>query len=174
MGKTAPLKKKAVSIHSRAAKRASSPSIDIDKSLKDVKPPVEAKTYRPSVLAVHQNAGISKKKKNGRTMSAKARRRQEKGLDRAEAIMDRTEKKIERSKGKVRTIQERAKGWEELNKKIATSKSQYAVLERESSPESANEDQRVVEDIDIIDATVNEQFQPNNSSENAEGEDEIL
>ncbi|RFU30098.1 hypothetical protein B7463_g6255, partial [Scytalidium lignicola] len=153
MSKTASLKKKGVSLHSRAAKRASSPSIDTDKSLKDVKPPAESKTYRPSVLAVHQSAGISKKKNNGRALSAKARRRQEKGLDRAEVVMDRTEKKVEKSKGKARTIQERAKGWEELNKKIVISKTQYAILEREGSAESENGHIATGEDIELDDAT---------------------
>jgi len=108
-------------VHSRAAKRASSPSIDTDKSLKNVKPPVESSNYRPSVLAVHQGAGVSKKSKNGRksVLSAKAKRRQEKGLDRAEAVMDKKEIKIEKSRGKARNVQDRAKAWEEQNKKIA-------------------------------------------------------
>jgi hypothetical protein len=128
MAKTAPIKKKkgimylfamrletilinfdlASSVHSRAAKRASSPSIDTDKSLKNVKPPTESKSHRPSVLAVHQGAGVSKKSKNGRksVLSAKAKRRQEKGLDRAEAVMDKKEKKVEKSKGKANSARE--------------------------------------------------------------------
>jgi hypothetical protein len=138
MGKTAPNKKKTreystialfrlrhqqrtvASIHSRAAKRASSPGIDLDKSHKDLKPPSTSKTSRPSVLAVHQGAGVSKKSKNGRksVLSAKARKRQEKGLDRAEAFMDKKEKKVENSKGRARTVQERSKAWDDLNKKM--------------------------------------------------------
>lgn len=104
-------------MRSRAAKRASSPSIDTDKSLKNVKAPVET-VYRPQVLSPHQGAGVSKKK-NGRKaqLSSKAKRRQEKGMDRAEAIMDRTSTKIEKSKYKGRNVQERAKNWEALNKK---------------------------------------------------------
>ncbi|RAL64804.1 hypothetical protein DID88_001401 [Monilinia fructigena] len=101
MGKTAPLKNKAsTSVRSRAAKRASSPSIDTDKSLKNIKAPVETK-------------------KSGRKaqLSSKAKRRQEKGMDRAEAIMDRTSTKIEKSKYRGRNVQERAKNWEALNKK---------------------------------------------------------
>jgi hypothetical protein len=119
----------AASVHSRAAKRASSPGIDLDKSLKDVKPP-ETKTQRPSVLAIHQGAGISKKSKNGRkaVLSAKAKRRQEKGMDRAEAVMDKKEKKVEKSKGKARTVQERAKAWDELNKKTLAKKAREEAL----------------------------------------------
>lgn len=119
----------AASVHSRAAKRASSPGIDLDKSLKDVKPP-ETKTQRPSVLAIHQGAGISKKSKNGRkaVLSAKAKKRQEKGMDRAEAVMDKKEKKVEKSKGKARTVQERAKAWDELNKKMLAKKAREEAL----------------------------------------------
>ncbi|TVY62855.1 hypothetical protein LSUE1_G007939 [Lachnellula suecica] len=127
MAKTAPNKKKTpASIHSRAAKRASSPGIDLDKSLKDLKPPTASKTSRPSVLAVHQGAGVTKKSKNGRksVLSSKARKRQEKGLDRAEAVMDKKEKKIEKSRGRAKTVQERSKAWEEQNKKILAKKAQ--------------------------------------------------
>ncbi|KIN04270.1 hypothetical protein OIDMADRAFT_159630 [Oidiodendron maius Zn] len=129
MGKTAPLKRKGASVHSRAAKRASSPSIDTDKSLKNIKPPTESKTHRPSVLAVHQGAGVSKKSKHSRksVLSAKAKRRQERGMDRAEAVMDKIEKKVEKSKGKARKVQERAKAWEELNKSVLTGKTHNGV-----------------------------------------------
>jgi hypothetical protein len=111
---------KAASIHSRAAKRASSPSIDLDKSLKSVKPPGDAKDIRPSVLAIHQGAGISKKSKNGRksVLSAKAARRKEKGMDRAEAFMDKKDKKVEKSKGRARNVQDRSKAWEVQNKTL--------------------------------------------------------
>ncbi|KAF8866922.1 hypothetical protein BDZ45DRAFT_667591 [Acephala macrosclerotiorum] len=130
MGKTAPIKKKGgASVHSRAAKRASSPGIDLDKSLKDLKPPQGTKKQRPSVLAIHQGAGVTKKKNGRKTvLSAKAKRRQEKGMDRAEAVMDKTEKKVQKSKGKARTVQERAKNWEELNKKMLAQKAREEAL----------------------------------------------
>lgn len=50
-------------------------------------------------------------------MSAKARRRHERGLQMAEAVAERTSKKVEQSKGRGRAIQNRSKGWEEINKK---------------------------------------------------------
>jgi hypothetical protein len=148
----------AASVHSRAAKRASSPSIDLDKSLKDVKPP-ETKTQRPSVLAIHQGAGISKKSKNGRkaVLSGKAKRRQEKGMDRAEAVMDKKEKKVEKSKGKARTVQERAKAWDELNKKMLAKKAreEALALEKLEKENWVDEDEAGGEkfgDIEIEDA----------------------
>ncbi|KLU92739.1 hypothetical protein MAPG_11641 [Magnaporthiopsis poae ATCC 64411] len=111
--------KKAPSKHSRAARRATSPSIDTDKSLKNVKPPAESINLRPAVLAAQHGAGVGKMKKarSGRkaVLSSRARRRHEKGMDRAEAIMDRTLSKIEKSKGQARTIQGRRKAWEDIN-----------------------------------------------------------
>ena len=85
-----------------------------------MKPPSDAKDIRPSVLAIHQGAGISKKSKNGRksVISAKAARRKEKGMDRAEAFMDRKEKKVEKSKGRARNVQDRSKAWEVQNKTL--------------------------------------------------------
>jgi hypothetical protein len=148
----------AASVHSRAAKRASSPGIDLDKSLKDVKPP-ETKTQRPSVLAIHQGAGITKKSKNGRksVLSAKAKRRQEKGMDRAEAVMDKKEKKVEKSKGKARTVQERAKAWDDLNKKILAKKAREEALvleklEKENWVDEDGVEGETMEDVEVGDA----------------------
>jgi hypothetical protein len=110
----------AASVHSRAVRRATSPGIDLDKSLKDVKPPSDAREIRPSVLAIHQGAGITKKSKHGRksVVSARAARRKEKGMDRAEAFMDKKEKKVEKSKGRSKNVQDRSKAWEVQNKAI--------------------------------------------------------
>lgn len=174
MAKTAPIKKKkgimylfampletilikfdlASSVHSRAAKRASSPSIDTDKSLKNVKPPTESKSHRPSVLAVHQGAGVSKKSRNGRksVLSAKAKRRQEKGLDRAEAVMDKKEKKVEKSKGKARTVQERAKAWDDLNKKTLAKKARQEALEKENWVDEQEDQDGMDDDVGLGDA----------------------
>lgn len=49
-------------------------------------------------------------------MSAKARRRHEKGLQMAEAIAERTGRKVEKSKGRGRSVQDRSRGWDEINK----------------------------------------------------------
>ncbi|KAL8400582.1 hypothetical protein RB594_000832 [Gaeumannomyces avenae] len=109
--------KNAPSKHSRAARRATSPGIDTDKSLKNVKPPAEPVNQRPAVLAAQHGAGVGKKGKSGRKAvpSSRARRRHEKGMDRAEAVMDRTLSKIEKSKGQARTVQGRRKAWDDIN-----------------------------------------------------------
>jgi hypothetical protein len=170
----------AASVHSRAAKRASSPGIDLDKSLKDVKPP-ETKTQRPSVLAIHQGAGISKKSKNGRkaVLSAKAKKRQEKGMDRAEAVMDKKEKKVEKSKGKARTVQERAKAWDELNKKMLAKKAreEALALEKLEKENWVDEDEAGSEkfgDIELEDAPTAESAVSGIVPEPTEDEEEIL
>jgi hypothetical protein len=71
-------------------------------------------------------------------LSAKAKRRQEKGMDRAEAVMDKKEKKVEKSKGKARTVQERAKAWDELNKKMLAKKAREEALALEKEKEKEN------------------------------------
>ncbi|KAJ6782019.1 hypothetical protein PWT90_05874 [Aphanocladium album] len=105
---------------SRAARRATSPSIDTDKSLKDVQPPKHHKPAdRPSVLAVHHSAGVQKKTNQRKAhMSAKARKRREKGMEMAEAVMERTSNKFQRSLNRQRTVESRARGWDAINKDV--------------------------------------------------------
>lgn len=108
----------APSKHSREARRATSPSINTDKSLKDVKLPTQSVNQRPSVLAIHHGAGVNKKQKSGRKLSSRARRRAELNQDKAVAISERTENKIAKSKGSSRNIQTRRKDWDEINKMV--------------------------------------------------------
>jgi hypothetical protein len=85
-------------------------------------------------------------------LSAKAKRRQEKGLDRAEAVMDKKEKKVEKSKGRARTVQERAKAWEELNKDILAKKEKAAQLAKENWVDEEDDLDGMQEDVDVGDA----------------------
>ncbi|TPX08168.1 uncharacterized protein E0L32_001936 [Thyridium curvatum] len=113
--------KKPPSKHSRAARRATSPSINTDKSLKNVQAPAPSTDHRPSILGLHQAAGVTKKtRKQGRKAapSARARRRADRGADRAEQIMDRTQAKVQRSKAASRAIQSRSRGWDEINGEV--------------------------------------------------------
>ncbi|KAI2465675.1 Alb1-domain-containing protein [Annulohypoxylon bovei var. microspora] len=129
-------KKKGPSVHSRAARRATSPGIDTDKSLKNVQPPAESVDHRPSILSIHQGAGVTKKTRKSRNMSTKARKRYEKGQDRATAVMDRRETKITKSKGQSRTIQTRRKTWDDINNQIpATTKKTQAEVDGEDDQE---------------------------------------
>lgn len=107
----------APSLHSRAARRATSPSINTDKSLKEIRPPAESLNQRPSVLGLHQNAGVTKKSRRGRkaVLSTRARKRHEKGLERAEEIVDRTANKVAKSKRAASNIADRKKAWDDVN-----------------------------------------------------------
>ncbi|PHH74835.1 hypothetical protein CDD80_2822 [Ophiocordyceps camponoti-rufipedis] len=110
-------KSRVPSKHSRAARRATSPSINTDKSLKEVTLPRDA-VSRPSVLAIRQSAGVQKKTKPSRKsrMSTKARRRHDKGLEMAEAVGERTAAKTRRSVGRARVARNRRKPWDDVNK----------------------------------------------------------
>lgn len=67
---------------------------------------------------MHRSAGVAKKAKPTRKthMSAKARRRHEKGLEMAEAVVERTSKKVQRSLGKEKLVKDRSRAWEKINK----------------------------------------------------------
>ncbi|KAM0461598.1 hypothetical protein ACHAPV_004306 [Trichoderma viride] len=135
----------APSRRSRAARRATSPSINTDKSLKNATLPASSSSTstaapRPSVLAARHNAGVTKKVRRGRAVSAKGRRRQEKGLEMAEAIVERTSKKLEKSFGKARVVQSRAKKWDDINKDALKSKENaFAVLMQDGDDEDKEE-----------------------------------
>ena len=125
-----------ISKHSRAARRATSPSINTDRSLKDVSLPTSAPSAsstkhnsdgktedsssnaaRPSVLAAHRSAGVQKRKaKPGRRVSARARRRAQKGAEMAEAVLERTSRKVRISEGKIKTVKDRSKAWDAINR----------------------------------------------------------
>ncbi|KAI9898742.1 hypothetical protein N3K66_007102 [Trichothecium roseum] len=111
------VKKKAPSKHSRAARRATAVDIDTDKSLKEITPPTLHRKARPSVLSAHAGSGVSKKASRRKSQpSSRARRRHEKALEMAEAVVERTGKKVQRSKSRGRSVQERARGWDDINR----------------------------------------------------------
>ncbi|CAH0040292.1 unnamed protein product [Clonostachys solani] len=144
----------AVSKHSRAARRAASPTFETDKALQDYKPPARASAPRPSVLAIHQSAGVDKKpSKRGRKsqLSSKARRRQERGLQMAEAILERTSLKVEKSKVRGRSVQERSKTWDSINKKALDAKEVQTdddEPEQDASKTAKDKDWETDEDMD--------------------------
>lgn len=109
-----------VSLHSRAARRATSPSLNTDKSLKNITPPDSTSTPHPAMLSA-QNAGISKKKRQ-KPLSRQQRLRQRKGVARADAVSDKLEKKVAKSLGSKKNIKERSKAWEEIDGKIRSGK----------------------------------------------------
>lgn len=143
----------APSLHSRAARRATSPSINTDKSLKDVQPPPESLNQRPSVLGLHQNAGVTKKSKRGRkaVLSTRARKRHERGLERAEEIVDRTAVKVQKSKRSASNIAERKKAWDDVNgsvDKVSGNSNKFAGLAMGDDDQVEGEGEESVQELD--------------------------
>ncbi|KAI9740266.1 MAG: hypothetical protein M1834_004844 [Cirrosporium novae-zelandiae] len=101
------------SIHSRAARRAGSPSLGVNKSQRSLEAPEDSAAVRPHVLAAHHGDAIKKKKSKRETRQQRLRR--EKGLERAEIVMDQLEKKVAKSVVKEKTIKARRANWQELN-----------------------------------------------------------
>ncbi|KAH6649025.1 Alb1-domain-containing protein [Truncatella angustata] len=150
MGKGTITKNRGLSKHSRAARRATDVDIDTDKSLKEVRPPKDDSiNNRPSVLAIHQGAGISKKQKNGRNMSSRAKKRAEEKQDKAAAIMERTENKIEKSKNSAKTVLTRRKNWEDINKDVPLDKNPFANLGDDDEDEEEEEEEESEADDEI-------------------------
>ncbi|EUC49984.1 hypothetical protein COCMIDRAFT_32773 [Bipolaris oryzae ATCC 44560] len=121
MAKTAKVKKRQVTIHSRAARRATSPSLSLPLSAqpsthttRDSTSPSRPSTLNPHALAA-LDAGIQKRQKKTSNMTRAQRLRHQKGLERAEENMDKLANKRLKSAGKGRKVVERAKGWEDIN-----------------------------------------------------------
>ncbi|KAF1957758.1 hypothetical protein CC80DRAFT_442665 [Byssothecium circinans] len=117
MAKTAKIKKKQSTLHSRAARRAVSPTDhsltkSAPKTRDSVSPAPDASSAKPHVLAA-RNAGISKSK--SKPLKRAQRLRQQKGMERAEENMDKLELKRAKSFGKEKKVKQRAKAWDEVN-----------------------------------------------------------
>ncbi|OJJ61803.1 hypothetical protein ASPSYDRAFT_75810 [Aspergillus sydowii CBS 593.65] len=110
-------KARTVSKHSRAARRAASPSLDLDKSLTSLPRAENTPMQRESILADRANAGVSKKQSKAKAKSRAQRLRQQKGMDRAEAIMDQLEIKVAKSENRAKTVKSRRAEWSDLNGK---------------------------------------------------------
>lgn len=71
------------------------------------------------MLAAHHAAGVQKRSSHRKThLSAKARKRREKGMEMAEAVMERTSSKVQRSLNRQRTVDQRRKEWDTINKDV--------------------------------------------------------
>ncbi|KAF2466096.1 uncharacterized protein BDR25DRAFT_237994 [Lindgomyces ingoldianus] len=117
MAKTAKLKKRQSTLHSRASRRALSPptAITLSKSLSTTTTTSSrpSTTPNPHVLAAH-SAGITKKPKF-KQLKRQQRIRHQKGLERAADVLDKRELKVQKSVGKERKVRDRKKGWEDVN-----------------------------------------------------------
>ncbi|KAG9191269.1 hypothetical protein G6011_09357 [Alternaria panax] len=160
MAKTAKVKKRPVTIHSRAARRAASPSLNLDKSAqkpanttRDSASPSRPSQANPHALKA-KDAGIQKKQKNATKMTRAQWLRYQKGLERAEENMDKLEKKRAKSVGKSKKIVERAKGWEDVNGDGTKKSKKQVALEQLEAEEKRKEREWVSdEDMDVEEET---------------------
>ncbi|KAF2216548.1 hypothetical protein CERZMDRAFT_104785 [Cercospora zeae-maydis SCOH1-5] len=149
MAKVPKVKKKGVSVHSRAARRGAEPA---RKDLEAIKPPKEEKDYKPW-LHNAQNAGIQKKQKKKQLTTAQ-RRRQEKALEKADAISGKHEKKVADSKRRSARTQTRAKEWEELNEQAEAAKPAAEETKKSVKPAKASATVGAVGDVVMPDTAV--------------------
>ncbi|CAG5181050.1 uncharacterized protein ALTATR162_LOCUS9568 [Alternaria atra] len=160
MAKTAKVKKRPVTIHSRAARRAASPSLNLDKSAqkpanttRDSASPSRPSQANPHALKA-KDAGIQKRQKKDTKMTRAQRLRYQKGLERAEENMDKLEKKRAKSVGKSKKIVERAKGWEDVNGDGTKKSKKEVALEQLEAEEKRKEREWVSdEDMDVEEET---------------------
>ncbi|KAL5384398.1 hypothetical protein PMIN06_009742 [Paraphaeosphaeria minitans] len=124
MGKTAKPKARQISTHSRAARRAASPSLDAPTAAKpsnlsrtrSTSP--DSKTAKPHILAASTGAGIAKArspKSKGKPMKRGQRLRALEAAEKAEANAEKLALKVAKSLGREKKVKERRKGWEEVN-----------------------------------------------------------
>ncbi|KAJ5695855.1 hypothetical protein N7536_006267 [Penicillium majusculum] len=135
-------KSKSQSQHSRAARRAESPSLDLDKSVTSLPRAESPTTTRPSVLADRATSGIQKKQKKNDKVSRAQRLRQQKGMDRAEAVMDQLEIKKAKSLARGKTVNSRRADWEDTNRKTLA----FNALQQDDDDEDDEDDEAMAED----------------------------
>jgi hypothetical protein len=113
MSKTAKAKARPVSQHSRAARRATSPSLqgNVSQNLKDLQPPKRSKTTH--IFSGPRDAGIKKKK--GKQLKRGQLERQRKVLERGEIVAAKTDKHLEKSLARLKTVKSRRKEWDGIN-----------------------------------------------------------
>jgi len=114
MAKVPKIKKKEVSVRSRAGRRADSPEPATKKAPKGtVDEPSDSWVYGAT------NAGIHKKAPKQKTLTRAQRQRQLKAVEHGERNTDRLEKSIAKSKLRGKRTQSRAAGWEDINAETA-------------------------------------------------------
>ncbi|RJE18872.1 hypothetical protein PHISCL_08788 [Aspergillus sclerotialis] len=137
-------KSKSNSARSRAARRAASPSLDLDKSLTSLPRVEEDNVLRDSILADRANAGVTKKQSKPKAKTRAQRLRQQKGLERAEIVMDQLEVKVAGSVKRGKNVKARRADWDDLNK---SNKSKFALLQEQSDDDTPNDgDDAMVDD----------------------------
>lgn len=102
--------------NSRAARRVQSPSLDVDKSLKDdsIAGSDARGKYAEDALSAQHRSGVIKKSKQ-KPIKRNQRLRREKGVERAEMVAAQLENKVIKSRDKNKAVKGRRAAWEDLN-----------------------------------------------------------
>ncbi|KAF7586035.1 hypothetical protein BBP40_009652 [Aspergillus hancockii] len=148
--------------HSRAARRAASPSLDVDKSLTSLPRAQETTLQRDSVLSDRANAGVSKKQSKPKAMSRVQRARQQKGIERAEMVLDQLEKKVEKSVKREKNVKARRGDWEDLN-----CKSTVTMFQNLKDEADDNGDDDAMVDASVAPKKSRQQSQPTHVAQNS-------
>ncbi|KAJ5101960.1 hypothetical protein NUU61_004182 [Penicillium alfredii] len=144
-------KNRPASQNSRAARRAVSPGLNVDKSLTSLPRASSPTVQRPSILAERSNAGIQKKQSKGKRISRAQRLRQEKGMERAEAVSDQLQIKKAKSVARAKNVKARRADWEDTNQKS----SMFAALQQDQESEGEASDDAMAEDTVPSTSTAN-------------------
>jgi hypothetical protein len=153
MAKVAKPKKREVSSHSRAHRRAASPQPDLTKGL-----PKSAEKEKNEHWLYNAQAGGVHKKTKEKKMTRQQRQRQLKAFEHADRNFAKHETKVEKSKDRARKVQARAAAWEELNGTVG----EDAVKDK-VEPEDDEDEDWEDEDVDVekgLDAIIAEQAVP--------------
>ncbi|KAK5137333.1 hypothetical protein LTR08_000303 [Meristemomyces frigidus] len=136
MAKVGKVKKREVSINSRAARRGAEP---IPKDLAAAKTQTkETETEFQPWMHNTQSGGIAKKKKV-KQLTRQQKVRQQQAMEKADALAGKLELKVADSKERAKKVKARAKDWEELNEAIVGKKAED-VIEKKMDGESQAED----------------------------------
>ncbi|KAJ5587528.1 uncharacterized protein N7459_003293 [Penicillium hispanicum] len=136
--------------NSRAARRAASPSLDVDKSLVSAPRAASPTVQRPSILVDRANSGIQKKQKQ-KKMTRAQRLRQQKGMDKAEAVLDQLEIKKAKSLSRGKNVKARRADWEDMNRKSTM----FAALQQDEVNENSDGDNAMTDSTAPAKSTAN-------------------
>jgi hypothetical protein len=139
MAKVPKIKKKSVSVRSRAGRRADSPEPAPKKA-----PKGSVDETNDSWMYGATNAGIHKKAPKEKKLTRAQRQRQLKAIEHGERNVDRLETNVAKSKIRGRRTQTRAQSWEEINAEKAAKIAKYMAENQGAEEDGAESD----EDID--------------------------
>jgi hypothetical protein len=144
MAKVPKIKKKEVSVRSRAGRRNDSPEPAPKKVVKGtVDEPSDSWVYGAT------SAGIHKKAPKQKTLTRAQRARQLKAVEHGERNTDRLEKSIAKSKLRGKRTQSRAAGWEDINAETAARIAKKNAEGKGAEVDGAESEEEIEDALDV-------------------------